>query len=51
MQNLFHCFNSSPDVIRLTVMTYIRYPLSLRQVEDLLFERRIDICHETVRFW
>ncbi len=30
---------------------YIRYPLSLRQVEDLLHERGIDICHETVRFW
>ncbi len=32
-------------------MMYIRYPLSLRQVEDLLSERGIDICHETVRFW
>ena len=32
-------------------MMYIRYPLSLRQVEDVLFERGIDICHETVRFW
>ncbi len=32
-------------------MNYVRYPLSLRQVEDLLFERGIDICHETVRFW
>jgi putative transposase len=32
-------------------MMYIRYPLSLRQVEDLLFERGIDICHETVRYW
>ena len=31
-------------------MMYIRYPLSLRQVEDILFERGIDICHETVRF-
>ncbi len=30
---------------------YIRYPLSLRQVEDILFERGIDICHETIRFW
>ena len=30
---------------------YVRCPLSLRQVEDLLFERGIDICHETVRFW
>ena len=50
MQNLFRYFNSSPQVIRLTVMMYIRYPLSLRQVEDLLFERGIDICHEAVRF-
>jgi putative transposase len=51
MKNPFRCFNSSPEVIRFTVMMYIRYPLSLRQVEDLLFERGIDICHETVRFW
>jgi len=50
MQNPFRYFNSSPEVIRLVVMMYIRYPLSLRQVEDLLFERGIDICHETVRF-
>ena len=47
----FRYFNSSPEVIRLVVMMYIRYPLSLRQVEDILFERGIDICHETVRFW
>ena len=51
MRNPFRYFNSSPEVIRLTVMMYLRYPLSLRQVEDLLFERGIDICHETVRFW
>jgi putative transposase len=51
MRNPFRYFNSSPEVIRLTVMLYIRYPLSLRQVEDLLSERGIDICHETVRLW
>lgn len=51
MKNPFRYFNSSPEVIRLTVMMYVRYPLSLRQVEDLLFERGIDLCHETVRFW
>ena len=51
MENPFRCFNSSPEVIRLAVMMYIRYPLSLRQVEDLLFERGIDISHETVRLW
>ena len=49
MRNPFRCFNSSPEVIRLVVMMYIRYPLSLRQVEDILFERGIDICHETIR--
>ena len=38
-------------VIRLVVMMYVKYPLSLRNVEDLLFERGIDICHETVRIW
>ena len=32
-------------------MTSVCDPLSLRQVEDLLFERGIDICHETVRSW
>jgi len=47
----FRYFNSSPEVIRLVVMMYVRYPLSLRNVEDLLFERGIDICHETVRLW
>jgi hypothetical protein len=43
MKNPFRCFISSPEIIRLTVMMYIRYPLSLRQVEDLLYERGIDL--------
>jgi putative transposase len=47
----FKYFNSSPEAIRLVVMMYVRFPLSLRNVEDLLFERGIDICHETVRHW
>ena len=47
----FRRFNSSPEVIRLVVMIYVKYPLSLRNVEDLLFERGIDLCHETVRIW
>ena len=32
-------------------MYYTRYQLSFRQVEDILHERGVDICHETVRFW
>jgi putative transposase len=49
--NPFRYFNSSAEVMRLTVLMYVRYPLSLRQVEELLAERGIDICYETVRFW
>lgn len=30
---------------------YVRFPLSLRNVEDLLHERGIDVSHETIRFW
>ena len=44
-------FTSSPEVIRLVVLMYVRFPLSLRNVEDLLFEGGIYICHETVRLW
>jgi len=50
-ENPFHHFNSSPEEIRVTVMVSVHYPSSLRQVEDLLFERGIDICHGTVRLW
>jgi putative transposase len=49
--NPFRWFDSSPEVIRLVVLMYVKYPLSLRNVEDLLAERGIDICHETVRLW
>ena len=51
MDNPFRYFNSSPEVIRLVVMVYVGYPLSLRNVEDLLAERGIEISHEKVRFW
>jgi len=47
----FKYFHSSREIIRLTVMMYVRFPLSLRNVEDLLHERGVDISHETVRFW
>ncbi|MEO5706668.1 MAG: IS6 family transposase [Alteraurantiacibacter sp.] len=50
-RNPFRYFNSSPEVIRAAVMLYIRFPLSLRNVEDLLSGHGIDICHETVRLW
>ena len=57
MRNPFGCFKTSPEIIRLTVMIYDRFPLSRRQVEELLHEPRIDISHarcavlRTVRVW
>ena len=51
MTNPFRYFNSSPEVIRAAVLLYVKYPLSLRHVEDILAERGIDISHETVRQW
>ena len=51
MRNPFRYFKTSPEIIRLAVMMYVRFPLSLRQVEDLLHERGIDISYETVRAW
>jgi putative transposase len=50
-KNPFRYFKTSPEIIRLAVMMYVRFPLSLRNVEDLLHERGIEISHETVRFW
>jgi putative transposase len=38
-------------MIRLAVMMCVRYPLSLRHLEDLLHEFGIYIGHEAVRFW
>jgi transposase-like protein len=36
MKDPFRYFNNSPEIIRLAVMMYVKYPLSLRDVEDLL---------------
>ena len=45
----FRYFKTSPEIIRLAVMLYIRFPLSLRNVEDLVQERGIEISRETIR--
>ena len=47
----FRYFNSSAGVIRLVVLMYVYFPLSLRKVEDPLFARGTDVCHDTVRLW
>ena len=50
-KSLFRYFKTSPEIIQLAVMMYVRFPLSLRNVEDVLHERGIDVCHESVRLW
>ena len=50
-KNPFPYFKTSSKIIQLAVMLYVRFPLSLRNVEDLLHERGIDTCHETVHHW
>ncbi len=47
----FRYFRTSPEIIRPAVMMHVRFPLSLRNVEDLLHERGIDVSHEAVRLW
>ena len=47
----FRYLKTSPEVIRLAVMLYIRFPLTLRSVEDMLHERGIEIDYQTVRYW
>jgi len=47
----FKYFKISSEIIRLAVMLYIRFPLSLWNVEDLLHERGINVSYESVRFW
>lgn len=47
----FRYFKTFPEIIRLAVMLYVRFPLSLRSAEDLLHERGVDVSHEAIRFW
>jgi putative transposase len=47
----FRYFKTSPEIIQLAVKLYVRFPLSLRNVEDLLHERGVDVGYEPVRHW
>ena len=49
-QSSFPCFNPPLEAIRLVVIMYLRFPLSLRSVDDFLFERGIELSHETLCF-
>lgn len=47
----FRYFKTNPETFRLAVLIYIGFRLSLRNVEDLRYELRVDVMHQTVRFW
>ena len=40
-----------PQIIAHAVWLYLRFNLSLREVEEMLLERGIDVSYETVRRW
>ena len=45
----FRYFKTSPEIIQLAAMLYVRFPLSLRKVEDLLHERGVELSYKCVR--
>jgi transposase-like protein len=47
-RNPLRYFKTSPEIIRLAVMLYIRFPLSLRNVEDMLHAHGVEISHDRV---
>jgi len=47
----FRYFKTTPEIIQLAVMLYVRFPLSLRNLEDLLHESGVDVSYETIRYW
>ena len=47
----FRYFKTSPEIIQLAVMLYVRFPLSLRNLEDLLHEPGVDVSYEAVQYW
>lgn len=52
MQGLsFKCHRFPPEVIRYTVWLYFRFTLSLRDIEELLAQRGIEVSYETIRMW
>jgi putative transposase len=40
-----------PEIIRHAVWLYFRFTLSLRDVEEMLAQRGIDVTYETIRRW
>ena len=44
-------YRFAPEIIHQAIWLYLRFTLSLRDVEDLLAERGVSVSYETVRRW
>ncbi|EOD4205026.1 IS6 family transposase, partial [Enterococcus faecalis] len=49
--NYFKGKQFKKDVIIVTVGYYLRYNLSYREVQELLYDRGINVCHTTIYRW
>ena len=47
----YDCYRFPPEITRQAIWLYLRFTLSLRDVEDLLAELGIVVSYETVRRW
>jgi transposase-like protein len=50
-ENPFKGRHIAPDIILLCVRWYLKYQISLRDVEEMLSERGLDIDHTTIHRW
>ncbi len=50
-RSIFRHFNTSPEIIRLAVNLDARFPPLLRNTEDFVHERDVEVNHKTIRFW
>jgi putative transposase len=44
-------FRFPPEIISPGVWLYHRFPLSFRDVQELMLERGVDVSYETIRAW
>ena len=51
MKNIYKRHRFPPSVIQYAVWLYYRFNLSIRDVEDLLAERNINVSYESIRLW
>jgi putative transposase len=47
----FRHFKTSPKIIQLALMLYVRFPLLLRNVEEMRHERGVDVSYESIWYW